>query len=973
MATERIAVASTDTFEERTSFSLHGSARSMWIVRSGELQLFAVKRVNGEDTGALRALCQVRAGQAVFGLPDNDRQGLALVAKRSQGSEIVTRRVALRHALGPTPVGEESVSTLLGTWIDVVSRLAAPDLQPKKLEWLTPSTRLTIEDEPRLFSAERLVWVRHAAGRSRLLGQPDIVIADDAPLCPISRFAWIETQPQSELWVIDTSIALRDGHWCSGLAAFHANALACIAAHLDEADQQDRQRFRHRADADARAVEAALHDLASPLARARGQVDVKAADVLDTPLMRACQTIGNALGVTMKPHPDMVRGKAVKNPVASIAQASGIRYRRVALKDNWLRSGSEPLLVFRDADNAPAALLPWRTRSGYAIYDASLRTTTPLDPQTVATLNPFGFMFYRPFPATPLTVRDLAAFGFKDSRRDLLLIVAMGMATGLLALLMPFVTGVVFDSIIPNARRTELVTVCALLVVSALVTGLFNLSRGFAVLRLQGKLSVSLQAALWDRLLSLPLPFFRDYSTGDLAQRSMAFAAMRSVLAGATLSALLSGIFSVFSFGMLFYYSPRLSVVATLLTLVAVAVTVVAGMRGLKLQRQMSQNAGSIAGIVVEFITAIAKFRIAGAERRAFVLWVKQFATQKRGEFSARRISTLLAVFNSVYVVTCIGVLYFVNSGVAGWHEETLSTGDFLAFMAAFGQFMSAALGMGGAAVGLSAIVPLYERASPILHAVPETTAAQSAPSELKGEIEAHHLVFRYRSDTPHVLRDVSFRVRPGEYVAFVGPSGCGKSTLFRLLLGFETPASGTISYDGADLAGLDAQAVRSQMGVVLQSGTLLAGTIHDNICGAASFSMDDVWEAARLAGLDDDIRNMPMGMHTVLQASGGGLSGGQRQRVLIARAIVGKPRVLLFDEATSALDNHTQAIVSNSLKTLKATRIVIAHRLSTILEAERTFVMDHGSIVQSGTYTELMQAPGVFRELAQRQLTDAG
>jgi NHLM bacteriocin system ABC transporter ATP-binding protein len=685
--------------------------------------------------------------------------------------------------------------------------------------------------------------------------------------------------------------------------------------------------------------------------------------------MRACRMIGRDLGVTMKPHSDMVRGRPVRNPVASIAQSSGIRFRRVALKGNWLKRSTEPLLVFRDADEKPLALLP-RAPRGYSIYDPELTTIAPLDARTAATLNPFAVMFYRPFPQKALSLSDLLAFGFRDSVRDLLMIVAVSTATGVLALLTPVLTGVAFDSVIPNAERSELAMVAALLVGTALVTSLFNLARGFAVLRLQARLSLSLQCALWDRLLSLPLPFFRQYATGDLAQRSLAFSQIRDVLSGAVLSALLSGIFSVFSFGLLFYYSPRLALVATLLTLAALVLTVVAGMFQLKLQRRISDSMGRIAGLVVEFISGIAKFRIAGGERRAFVLWVTEFAAQKRTDFDARRITTWVAVFNAVYVVACTGALFFVNSGLQGSRGATLSTGEFLAFTVAFGQFMSAALAMGGALIGIANIVPLYERASPILRTLPEVLTTQTAPSELKGEVEAQHLVFRYHADAPLVIRDVSFHIQPGEYVAFVGPSGSGKSTLFRLLLGFDTPVAGAIHYDGTHLAGLDPGALRRQIGVVLQSGTLLAGSIWENICGATWQRMEDVWEAARMAGVDEDIRRMPMGMHTVVQAGGGGLSGGQRQRILIARAIVGKPRLLLFDEATSALDNRTQAIVSESLKTLNATRIVIAHRLSTILGADRIFVMDQGRIVQSGTYAELMREPGLFRALGERQLT---
>jgi ABC-type bacteriocin/lantibiotic exporter with double-glycine peptidase domain len=256
----------------------------------------------------------------------------------------------------------------------------------------------------------------------------------------------------------------------------------------------------------------------------------------------------------------------------------------------------------------------------------------------------------------------------------------------------------------------------------------------------------------------------------------------------------------------------------------------------------------------------------------------------------------------------------------------------------------------------------------PILQALPEVTPLQSDPGELRGEIEVSHVLFRYRDEEPAVLKDLSFQVQPGEFVALVGPSGCGKSTLLRLLLGFERPLAGAIYYDGQDLWGVDVERVRRQVGVVLQHDQLIAGNILSNIIGSLPLKIDDAWEAARLVGLDTEISEMPMGMHTLVGEGRSTLSGGQWQRVLIARAIVSKPRILLFDEATSALDNRSQAQVSASLEQLQATRIVVAHRLSTIVNADRIFVIDGGRVVQSGTYGELVRQHGLFKELTRRQ-----
>jgi ATP-binding cassette subfamily C protein len=299
-----------------------------------------------------------------------------------------------------------------------------------------------------------------------------------------------------------------------------------------------------------------------------------------------------------------------------------------------------------------------------------------------------------------------------------------------------------------------------------------------------------------------------------------------------------------------------------------------------------------------------------------------------------------------------------------------LSTGAFLAFMAAFVQFSTGALELSSALISVLAVIPLYERAKPILTSLPEVVTTQTAPPELTGNIDIHHMSFRYRDEGPLVLRDLSLGIASGQFVALVGPSGSGKSTLFRLLLGFETPRSGAIYYDGQDLTDLDVQSVRRQIGVILQNSRLMTGSIFRNIVGDGTLTIDDAWEAARQAGLEEDLKTMPMGMHTVVSEGGGGLSGGQRQRLLIASAIVRKPRVLLFDEATSALDNRTQAIVSQSLKALNATRVVIAHRLSTVMHADRICVLDKGSLVESGSYDELMAQGGLFTQLAKRQLS---
>jgi ATP-binding cassette subfamily C protein len=482
---------------------------------------------------------------------------------------------------------------------------------------------------------------------------------------------------------------------------------------------------------------------------------------------------------------------------------------------------------------------------------------------------------------------------------------------------------------------------------------------------MEGKANAALQAAIWDRLLRLPTTFFRRYTAGDLAMRAMGVDAIRQVLSGVTVTAAISGVFSLVNFGMMFYYDGRLTAVAVGLLIVFLGLTTIMNLRQLRVQRQAYETEGKVAGLLLQLLNGLAKLRVANVEARAFNVWAKLFATQRSLLFQGRSITNGVTVINSIFPIFSSMALF----SYVAWKLEALSIGEFLAFNAAYGQFLASTLAMGAAFTSSLVIGPLYERLAPILQTLPEVDDVKHNPGALVGQIEINNVSFRYDPDGPLILEDISVSIEPGEFVAFVGPSGSGKSTLFRLLLGFETPEAGSLFYDGKDLAGLDLRAVRKQFGVVLQKGALMPGSIFDNIVGSESLSQDDAWEAARMAGLEDDLQTMPMGMQTMVSEGAATLSGGQRQRLLIARALVRRPRLILFDEATSALDNRTQEIISQSLDRFNATRIVIAHRLSTIQNADRICVIEAGRLVQQGTFDDLMAVDGPFATLARRQM----
>lgn len=683
-------------------------------------------------------------------------------------------------------------------------------------------------------------------------------------------------------------------------------------------------------------------------------------------LLDACRLVGGSMNIEiLAPPVESYEGQDNIN-LEDIARASRIRTREVALKGEWYSEDGGPILGYMEEDNRPVALIPL-SPSRYMLHDPTLGIKKYVDRETAGKLKYFGFVFYRPFENKKLNIRDILYFGYLGCwKRDLFMLVLMGILGGILGTAVPLATGIVFSSVIPEGERGQLLQIAFFLGSSALAAMLFQLVRSIATLRIEGKMEGSIQASVWDRLLSLPVPFFKQFSAGELAMRAMGISRMRMILSGVTLNTILSSIFSVFNFALLFYYDPRLAGSAALLVAADIIVIGFLGYWQVHYEHRVLEISNKISGMMLQLIGGITKFRVAGAENRVFHRWSEEFGVQRKLTFKRETFGNWMASFNAFFPILSSMVIFYKMTS----SNSPLAPGQFIAFNSAFAAFVLSMVSLSESIINANIVIPLYKGAKPILETLPEYDDKKINPRPLTGSIEVSHLSFRYKEDGPLILSDISFQINEGDYVALVGASGCGKSTLLRLLLGFEKPQTGEIYYNGQDLSKIDVRALRRQLGVVLQNGQLMIGNIFSNIVGANPYlTIDDAWEAAKMAGIDEDIRQMPMGMHTVISEGAGTISGGQKQRILIARAIVKKPKILFFDEATSALDNNTQAIVSKSLDQLQATRIVIAHRLSTIINCNRIIVMDQGRIVETGTYQELMNKNGIFAELAKRQL----
>lgn len=655
-----------------------------------------------------------------------------------------------------------------------------------------------------------------------------------------------------------------------------------------------------------------------------------------------------------------------KDPVTSIAKLLHVRVRQVSLKKGWHKQDNGVVLGFTK-ELVPVALLPKGTK-GYFVLNLQDNTKEEADDERAASLLNEGYMFYRPLAAKKLGLMDIVKYVSVSNRKDIFAVFIISMLVGLIALITPLVMRKLFDEIIPDANRIQTYEVFYVLLIAGFSTALFQLVKGLTSARLKSKMALDLEAAVWDRLINLPAKFFRKYSTGDLALRADGINHIQDILSGTVIASLLSGVFSVFSFLLLFKFSLKLALIGLALVAFAIVVNVSFMLIQLRYQRKIIKASADITSYLLEVVSGMQKLKIANAVDRAYAKWAQQYALQSKLVYKAGFWQNFLKVFNGVFRLF-VSITIYITIAFFLKEQKDFSTGEFIAFSNAFSQFLVASLSMSSSLLSILNVKPIYERIKPILEEIPEVEASKRDPGELDGNIELHNLSFNYEQGGSKILDGIDFSINSGEFVAIVGPSGGGKSTLLRLLLGFEKPSKGNIFYSDQNLQDIDVRAIRSQLGVVLQNGRVIAGDIYTNIVGATNKTVDEAWEAARMAGLDADIEQMPMGMHTIVSDGGGTFSGGQQQRLLIARALINKPKIIFFDEATSSLDNKTQAIVSKSLEALDATRVVIAHRLSTIVHADKILVLEKGKIIQSGTYEQLMNEEGLFKELAKRQL----
>lgn len=972
-------------------FPLH-DPQAIFLIESGKVDLFFLEAKNFAPgfnmealnqiirnaqplpptviEGALHYLATFISSELLFPFPLIEKANGYIIAMFFE--QVLLRRLEINELI-KQPTEEESTHFIknFNHWVIKFSEefssknIMEPDiyLNADQTYSLAPNQTAMFPNETLGKGHQDLIWVETRQGIIEIVNQIVISLTTQQAPFPLAPQVLLHSVESAQLTTYEKLDWGQPNFWI-GITLFNRLVFQALFKKLAKKSLQEQMNLAIQIEYDRQVLQNTFKDMQSLLEEERPKV----IDPMQPSIVKACQIIGKELNQPFAEIHESLPSHA-EGMANLIALRSLVACRKVSLDKRWWKQDSGPLLGIykKENKNSFVALIPSRPQ-GYSMVEPGHDQKIRMDDRLMASLSTTAFMFYRHFPLVQkLSFWKVMQFGIERVHKDLFTGIAAASLAVICTFLIPIASAVVFDQVIPSSDPFFLGQILLGLTALSLASSLFTTSREVSLLRLECYATHDIECALWQRILNLPLKFFRKYSSGDLLQRLDGINEIRRLLSNHALQVGINTLFSLFNLAIMAYFSPSLTIVAMgLMALLSIFFSI--GFMGK--QRIVSLKTEASAEAYeenIQTITGISKIRTFAAENRFFGKWEQIYLRMKRLEIQEGRIGLMLRLITELIpylIYLCIfSALYFMNKEKL----EAFTFGSYIAFTSAFMGLYLSFQAFQKSFFEIIACIPLWKRSKPILDEIPESDEPKIILENLTGEMRAEQISFRYSEDGPLILEDVSLQAAPGEFIAIVGHSGSGKSTLLRLLLGFEQPEKGAIYFNGKDLKDLDIKAVRSQIGVVLQNSAILQGTVRENISGGRLASEDEVMQAVKLAALDGDLESMPMGLNTPLTGSLG-ISGGQGQRIILARALIGNPKLLILDEATNALDNKTQEVVSRNLDNCHVTRIVIAHRLSTIIHAHCIYVMHKGKIIQKGNYQELMQQGGLFMEFVERQ-----
>lgn len=939
-------------------------ASYLWFIETGQVDVFVLEHKNKVTQSAPQHLLRADAGRLLPGVaPNIEASEISLIAKGLP--DTVLRRIPIEEL---TECHSSELADQIDLWLtDLSVLLSRFDSGTVRANLHVASSETPVVGSGIISAQRGVAWVSGIASGMALyhgLIEPsdDEVTENDVSIeLPLTRNSWITLAEPQQLIVRSSCTLAEKDNLLPALARFHEVALSLerINRDLDVVDQVNIEREKiAKRQTDENIARQRLFDLYDQLEETASSSD-------EAVLFNAMRIIGRHEGISFV-FPQHKHTENFSELFTSILHASGVRARRVRLKheDKWWTNFSNALLAFRKDDGQPVVLLPnrfGRCRLLDHISDLTVNVTST----NAESLSDEAWLFYESLPDQASTLKELTQFALRGLNGEFARLALTGLAVSAFTLLPATILGFVADDVMSNREPGLVYVAGGVLAVVALLAALLRMLYGFALIRLETRAATRAESAFWDRLMRLPRRFFHKFSTGELAMRSLVFQEFRDAAQDA-FSAGVSSVFLLLSASVIaIWHDPLLGGVAAALASISLAGTVILCLTQIAPHRFMMETTQSLAGRLFQLIDGISTLRLAGAEGSAFAVWAEGYRSQKRAELKHNSVAEHTRAFCAAMLLIG-GITLISTAALIGW--DNIEVGDFLVVVIVFMIFQSEVARFGASFDAVSTAVLAVDRILPFLAESPEAGRGNDSVETLTGNIFVDRVSFRYDPDGPLILKDVSIRATPGEFIAITGKSGSGKSTLFNLLLGIDSPTNGAVYYDDRDLKLLNIKQVRRNIGAIAQTVNLHPDDVWDNIvCGYDRATGDQAWEAARMAAVDRDITAMPMKMMTYV--GGDVTSGGESQRIMIARALLNNARILIMDEATNWLDNESQNQVMENIASLNTTRIVIAHRLSTLRQADRIYVLQDGQVVEQGNFSALMEAEGHFCDLVRRQM----
>lgn len=949
-----------------------GDPDAIYWIADGEIDIYLAE-YNESHVGPYHHLYRFHEGQLIFGFEKQTSAAKChAYAKCFTFSQIykisIKKLLQLLKNTDQVSSKEQSnlknhLATHVERWVTGLMQHALLDMPPLHYDVVPSQAHFCFIQESCVSTKDDLLWMNISQSCCYLYGLSNLAFPPSKLWVPVVNKAWFMAEARAEIKTLPTNKLALNPQYFESILHFNDFISTLFQEKIKQRHKEEWQKAQEKIVVDQEIMRKSNIDMLRVLGETNIHSDLQ---VEVDKVMQVMQYIASKINLTIKPQTDEERALPNIQRLERIFNKSKISTRTVKLSDNWYKKEHGVLIGFRKFNNDPIALS--RESNGqYKAYDPGKKSIYSIDKTTAKHLQSNAYEVYDSLPKDVLNISSLLSLTLQSLAPAFAKLFFISIVISLIALVTPLSAGVLIDAVIPSANLKQLSWFAIALIVTALTIFLLSYARALLLTRLVHQTIYFLQTAVWERLIRLPFQFHQQYSAGELTFKAATFLRILMSFSIGTLEVIITIIFSLINFFILFYISVPLGWVASLL----IATNIICILLFTKIisKHELSVNccAEKLMGCLHQIISGVSKIRLTGSEVRAYRYWSSHMLNYKTVKWKSDLLQNLLKTFLEVYPFLASGILYY--SVAISHQEQLLTTGEFITFNIAFTSLLVAISSLDYIIISLVDVSSNLDRLKPVLSTRPEVHKSAQDPKTLHGHIIVDRLSFRYPDTQNLILRNISFTVESGSFVALVGASGSGKTTLLNLLLNFLQPSSGRIYFDAKDLANLDIELVRRQIGVVLQDDSLIPASIRANICGSQKFTADEVMSVLKLVGFDQDLKKMPMGIETIVNIGGGGLSGGQRQRLLIARALINKPRILFFDEATSAMDNRSQNAIIELLQGYQATRIIVAHRLSTIIHANIIIAMRDGEIVEMGKFNELMAKKGYFYELCKNQL----